>query len=173
MNLERFNLMEFTRSSIASRHGIDNSPGKEEIKNLRSLWKCLLVPVFYYIKGRFEQEADSYGESYGFNGLINLTSGYRSKALNRKVGSKPSSQHTKGEAADFVYIYSYDEIKDICIYDCKQIFKLLKGFHKEHPGLIDQCILEHCSGKNTGWIHLSHKRLGENRGQFFSIPKKA
>lgn len=35
-------------------------------------------------------------------GPVRITSGYRSAALNKRVGSTPASQHRKGEACDFV-----------------------------------------------------------------------
>ena len=36
-----------------------------------------------------------------FDKPITITSGYRSPELCEAIGSKPTSQHTKGEAADF------------------------------------------------------------------------
>lgn len=37
-------------------------------------------------------------------GPLRVTSGYRSKAVNERVGGSPTSQHVRGEAADFVAV---------------------------------------------------------------------
>jgi hypothetical protein len=43
-----------------------------------------------------------------------ITSGYRSKKLNAAIGGSSSSQHTKGQAADFIVIgLTLEEVFDI------------------------------------------------------------
>ena len=79
-----FSLNEFTRSQTASRLGIDNTPPDRVKKNLKLLAEAVLEPVRSH-----------------FGKPVRISSGYRSLALNDAVGSKSSSQHTKGEAADF------------------------------------------------------------------------
>jgi uncharacterized protein YcbK (DUF882 family) len=83
MNLsEHFTLEELTRSEVAERKGLDNTPNASEIANLTRL-AALLEQVRSLL-----------------NKPIMLNSGFRSKAVNDSVGSKDSSQHRIGCAAD-------------------------------------------------------------------------
>lgn len=77
-----FSLDELTHSEIASRKGLDNTPNDQEIANLTRLAKML--EAIRAILGR----------------PIYINSGFRSKAVNDLVGSKDSSQHRLGCAAD-------------------------------------------------------------------------
>jgi hypothetical protein len=70
---------------------------------------------------------------------IHVNSGYRSPEVNASVGSKPTSQHCKGEAADFV-CPAYGPPAKICA--------LLKPLMVDLS--IDQLILEFNS-----WVHVS------------------
>jgi zinc D-Ala-D-Ala carboxypeptidase len=80
-----FSLVELTSSETAERHGIDNTPTSEIIENLKHLAAAL-------------QEV----RTLLGNKPIHINSGYRSLAVNEKLGSKPTSDHCKGLAADFV-----------------------------------------------------------------------
>lgn len=85
MNLtEHFTLAEMVRSQTATRRGIDNTPGPAEIAALRELCLHVLEPVRAH-----------YGRP------VIVTSGYRSPMLNKRIGGSATSQHCKGEAADF------------------------------------------------------------------------
>ena len=82
---KHFTLKELTASDIAARHGIDNTPTSPLIlKNLKTLAEGL----------------EHVREVLGRPVIVN--SGYRSTMVNTLVGSKPTSQHTKGLAADFI-----------------------------------------------------------------------
>ena len=86
MNLTKhFTLDELTFSETAKRHGIDNTPNEEVIDNLKILAELL------------EQVREVLGGK-----PIHITSGYRSPQVNQMVGSKPTSDHIRGLAADFV-----------------------------------------------------------------------
>lgn len=86
MNLSpHFTLAEFTVSDTAARKGIDNTPPDSAMPALR----------------RTAQGLEAVRVRLGM-APITVTSGYRSLALNRAIGSKDTSQHTKGEAADFI-----------------------------------------------------------------------
>lgn len=75
---------------------------------------------------------------------IHVSSWYRSLKVNAAAGSKPTSQHVKGEAVDFT---SPD------FGTCDEIFAALKG---EMAALnIDQLIREFPDHANGGWIHVS------------------
>lgn len=78
-----FSLSEFTRSNNAERLNIENTPDAEQTENLRKLCTRLLQPL-----------REIYGEPFFVN------SGFRSQQLNKLVGGVPTSQHTKGQAAD-------------------------------------------------------------------------
>ena len=120
-----FMLSEFTRSKTADEKKIDNIPSVEQIKNITALCKIVLERVRKH-----------------FNKPVYITSGYRSKELNKAIGGSRYSQHMKGEAADFV-------VKDILT---PKVFDFLI----KSTISFDQCIFEK-KGKSE-WIHISHKR---------------
>lgn len=79
-----FALLEFTESTTASKHGINNSPTPEVQENLRRLCEQTLEPL---------------REALGLPVVI--TSGYRCKELNDLISHHAhKSQHLKGQAAD-------------------------------------------------------------------------
>jgi uncharacterized protein YcbK (DUF882 family) len=79
---EHFTLDELTYSDIAKRHSLDNNPDKFTIANLTRL-AILLEDVRNL-----------------FNQPIRINSAYRSITVNSLLGSKPTSQHCIGCAAD-------------------------------------------------------------------------
>ena len=85
MNLTpHFSLQELTFSETAERNGWDNSPNDQELVNLTRL-ADLLEQVKAVLGGK----------------PIIISSGLRTKKVNDAVGSKDSSQHRLGCAADF------------------------------------------------------------------------
>lgn len=84
---ENFTLEEFLKSSEAERKGIKNVPGEAEIANLKRLCEKVLQPI----RDRFKL-------------VIRINSGYRCQELNKLVGGVPTSQHTKGQAADIFMV---------------------------------------------------------------------
>jgi zinc D-Ala-D-Ala carboxypeptidase len=80
-----------------------------------------------------------------------ITSGYRSEELCEAIGSKSTSQHAKGEAADF-------EMFGI---DNKELAKYIKN-----NLVFDQLILEFYNpdDPSSGWVHCSYSKE-ENRKQ--------
>jgi hypothetical protein len=80
---EHFTLEELTFSETASRRGWDNTPPIGFQENLSRV-ALLLEQVRKLV-----------------NKPIQITSGYRCKNLNDAVGSKETSQHRNGCAADF------------------------------------------------------------------------
>ena len=86
MNLSpHFTLEELTASELAHRQGLDNQPKDVKVmnhlkilaKNLEDVRECLGSP-------------------------IHINSAYRCLMVNALLGSKPTSAHVKGLAADFV-----------------------------------------------------------------------
>ena len=81
---EHFSLNELTASQEATRHNINNVPSAKAVENLRML-ATLLEQVRTLLGGN----------------SIRISSGYRSLALNRHIGSSHTSAHIFGYAADF------------------------------------------------------------------------
>ena len=79
---EHFTLEELTHSEIAERTGLDNTPNEEVKANLVRLSRML------------EEVRRTLGRP------VMVNSAYRSPAVNTAVGSKPTSQHCIGCAAD-------------------------------------------------------------------------
>jgi zinc D-Ala-D-Ala carboxypeptidase len=80
-----FTLAEFTASETAARKDIDNTPPPE------------VMPALLKTAQGMEAVRVRLGGA-----PITVTSGYRSLALNRVIGSRDTSQHVKGEACDFI-----------------------------------------------------------------------
>lgn len=130
---KHFKLSEFTRSATASKYNIDNTPNVEVISNLQALCQNVLKPLREY-----------------FNTPIIISSGYRCPALDNhpNVRGATNSQHMKGEAADL-------HLPSIAI-GRRWVEYLLEFGHFDH------LIWEHDKSGHY-WIHISFKRIGENR----------
>ena len=141
MNLSKsFTLNELTKSQEALRLNIDNTPNEEQILNLKILCEKILQPI-----------RDFYGMP------VSVSSGFRSPELCKAIGSSSTSQHTRGEAADF-------EIFSIAN-------KTLAEFIISNLDY-DQCILEFWNENepNSGWVHCSYSSNG-NRKQYLKAEK--
>lgn len=132
---EHFTLAEFTRSETATRKGIPNIPSRYDINRMELLCNKVLEPIHIHIEMP-----------------MRITSGFRCKRLNRKVGGSRSSQHCYGMSADF-HIDAFSDMNNLfcLIIDLKLPF--------------DQLIHEYLDPEaGEGWIHISH-RAGNNRHQ--------
>ena len=143
MNLTKnFSLVELTKSQTAERKGIDNTPSTEHQENLKRLCESILQRV-----------RDHFGR------VVSVSSGYRSPELCTAIGSKTTSQHAKGEAADFeIFGISNKELADWIHYNTQY----------------DQLILEYWKGEdepNSGWVHCSYSQ-GKNRRQYLRAYKE-
>jgi len=137
---KHFKLEEFEKSMTAVRKGIENKAGSGEIKNLTDLCYGVLEPV----RAKFDKP-------------ITITSGLRSEKLCEAIGSKKTSQHTKGEAVDF---------------EIAGVSNLAVALWLTNNTDFDQCILEYYTGEaNSGWIHCSFKE-GSNRKQVLTFDGK-
>ena len=138
---ENFSLKELTSSQTAERKGINNTPSPEHQENLKSLCTHILQPV----RDHFEQ-------------VVSVSSGYRSPELCTAIGSKITSQHAKGEAADFeIFGVSNKELADY-IHENLEYDQLILEYWKE-------------SDPNSGWVHCSYKSEG-NRKQYLRAYKE-
>ena len=129
-----FSYLEMIKSSTAQRLNVSNEPTTEHVINLVNLCNHILQPV---------------REEFG---PFRINSGYRSLALNAKVGGSKTSQHCNGEAADF---------ESSRISNPKLAAWIAKNLD------FDQLILEFYDGKDphSGWIHCSYKKDGSNRAK--------
>jgi len=136
-----FSLSELTKSQTAERKGIDNTPSTEHQENLKLLCESILQPV-----------RDHFGK------VVTISSGYRSPELCTAIGSKITSQHAKGQAADFeIFGVSNKALAD---YIDTELY-------------YDQLILEYWkeSDPNSGWVHCSFS-AGNNRKQYLRAYKE-
>lgn len=139
---KNFTLAELAKSSTADRLGIDNWPTDQTvIDNLEKVAENILQPV-----------RDYYGIPFS------PSSGYRSLPLNRALRSKDTSQHVRGQAADF-------ELPGISNYDLADWIQNNLDF--------DQLILEFYIPGNpsSGWVHCSYVDPSSNRNQILTINK--
>jgi hypothetical protein len=137
---KNFSLIELIKSQTAERKGIDNTPSAEHQENLKRLCETILQPIRDH-----------------FDCVVSVSSGYRSPELCVAIGSKISSQHAKGEAADFeIFGVSNKELADYINEELDY----------------DQLILEYWkeSDPNSGWVHCSYSK-NDNRKQYLKAVK--
>ena len=135
-----FSLNELTKSQTAERKGIDNTPSAEHQENLRSLCTHVLQPIRDH-----------------FSRVVSVSSGYRSPELCTAIGSKITSQHAKGEAADFeIFGVSNKELADY-INETLDYDQLILEYWKE-------------SDPNSGWVHCSYSE-NQKRRQYLKAVK--
>lgn len=139
MNLsENLTLAEVVKSSTAKRLGIDNTPTAEHLANL----KLVAQNIFQPIREHFQKP-------------INVSSGYRSKALNDATpGSSATSQHCSGEALDLDQDSMNTGVTN------KMVFEFIKNNLN-----FDQLIWEFGDDQNPDWVHVSYESTGRQRKQ--------
>lgn len=119
-----FNLDELTRSQTATRLGIDNTPPGSAQINL----------------ARLAEKLEAIRTACG-NRSVQITSGYRSPALNARIGGSRTSAHMEGRAADIV-VRGMTPV---------QVARAI-----ERAGIVlDQLIYE------GTWVHVGIPRVGE------------
>ena len=130
-----FSLAEFTRSESAKRHGVSNNPTPEHLENIKVLCEKVLEPIREH-----------------FAEPLNISSGYRSKALNHYIGGSLKSQHCEGKAADI------DQDGMVGATNT-EIFNFIKDTLE-----FDQLIWEFGDNNKPDWVHVSYNK-GANRKQ--------
>lgn len=119
---EHFSLAELTRTS----QPFPNVPNAGEIAALTTLARMVLEPI----RAKF--------------GPVRVNSAFRSAKVNAAVGSKPTSQHRLGEAADI-------EVDGLSNADLARWIRDNLAF--------DQLILENYRPgvAGSGWVHVSYR----------------
>lgn len=133
---KNLSLKEAIKSNTATRLGIDNKPEQWEINNLRAVAEKVFQPV-----------RDHFGVPIG------VSSGYRSKTLNKAIGGSKYSQHMIGEALD-IDADIYGKVTNA------EIFNYIKDNLEW-----DQMIWEFGDDDEPNWVHVSYKESGFNRKQ--------
>lgn len=139
---EHLELSELTRSESAKRNGLSNTPTPEHIENLKKLADKVFEPIRNY-----------------FCKPIRISSGYRSKELNAKIGGANTSQHSTGEAIDI-------DMDGTDITN-KEIFDYIKKNLS-----FSQLIWEFGTDKNPDWVHVSYESSGKQRKQILKATKQ-
>lgn len=135
-----FSREEFEYSSTAVKHGIRNIMGPVELASAKALLLHVWEPVRVH-----------------FNRPVICNSGYRSPRVNLLVGSKPGSQHERGEAMD-------GEIAGIP--NGELALWILRSTID-----FDQLILENYTPgiAGSGWVHCSRSNRGRQRRQTLTM----
>jgi hypothetical protein len=128
-----FTLAEMTRTSVR----LLNVPGPGEVERLRLLCELVLEPL----RTEF--------------GPLQVTSGYRSRAVNKQIKGSPTSAHVHGCAADVVpmYVRDFDGDGDADSDDVSPGVRLMLRWLLDHRAIPwDQAIDEKAGG--PGWLHV-------------------
>ena len=145
--MKYFTYNELTKSATAARLGIDNTPNATEKANLKAVVDNILDPL---------------REKWG--APIVVSSGFRCKRLNEKVGGSKTSQHCLGQAVDIRTVSDKPS-------DNHKLLHLIIEM-----GLpFDQLISEYVDDKGRpDWVHVSfsprHRRqkLTCKAGKFYT-----
>jgi len=122
-------------STTAMRRGLDNTPDKEQLSNMKLLAEKVFEPLREWV-----------------GGPIRINSFFRGPELNKAIGGSSKSQHCKGQAVD---------IDDGgCNKTNAQMYKHIKDELE-----FDQMIWEFGDDKNPNWVHISYVSEDANRNR--------
>jgi hypothetical protein len=137
MNLSKHvTLDEFERSDAAIRYGISNKMNEFETQRAKLLCEKVFEPIREHV-----------------GHPIKINSGFRSVAVNKRIGGASSSQHCLGEAVDL-------DLTDRALFEW-----ILDNIE------YDQAIYEGGNDVAADWFHISY-REGRNRKQALRMIKK-
>jgi zinc D-Ala-D-Ala carboxypeptidase len=122
-------------STTAIRRGIDNTPSKEHLENMKLLAEKIFEPLRKWV-----------------GGPIRINSCYIGPELNKAIGGSSKSQHCKGQAMD---------IDDN---GCHKTNAEMYAWIKDNVDF-DQMIWEFGDDKNPNWVHVSYVSPEENRNR--------
>jgi len=127
---------EFERSDAATNYGISNSMNSGQLAKAMALAENCFEPIREHL-----------GKP------IRVNSGYRSPAVNKRIGGALTSQHSLGEAIDL-------DLHD------RDLFEWIID-----NVTFDQLIYEAGNDTEAAWFHISY-REGRNRKQVLRMIKK-
>jgi len=144
MNLSKnLSIREAIKSITAKRLGIDNTPGMQQIENLKAIAKNVFQPT----RDHFKKP-------------IGISSGYRCQNLNQALGGSSNSQHIKGCALD-IDAHIFGGVSN------REVFEYIK---ENLP--FDQLIWEFGTDEEPDWVHVSYEPEKKNRGQVLRAKKE-
>lgn len=156
-----FTLEELIYSDTARIKGINNMPDEIHKKVLKHTAEYFLEPLRKLLNENYKTYNNKPVDHIG----IRITSGYRCSKLNSSIGSKDTSQHTKGEAVDMeAIIYFKDKTNKKLPYT--ELYSFIKKMVRTNKISVDQLIQE--KSGNAVWVHASYSSWGasKNRKQF-------
>ena len=122
-------------STTATRLGIDNTPGDDQLHFMELIAEKVFEPLREWV-----------------GGPIKINSFYRSPELNKAIGGSSKSQHCKGQAMDI------DDTLD------KVTNAEMFNWIKENLDF-DQMIWEFGDDDNPNWVHVSYVSEEKNRNR--------
>ena len=122
-------------STTATRLGIDNTPGDDQLHFMELIAEKVFEPLRKWV-----------------GGPIKINSFYRSPELNKAIGGSSKSQHCKGQAMDI------DDTLD------KVTSAEMFNWIKENLDF-DQMIWEFGDDDNPNWVHVSYVSEEKNRNR--------
>ena len=138
--MKYFTIKELTTSATARAYSIGNVPTAEAEANLERLILNVLDPL---------------REAWG--SAIQVTSGFRSKALNAKVGGVANSYHLRGMAAD---------ITAKSVFYNTTLYSFIRILHAQGKIPLTECYLE----RQGLYIHVAYDPKDVNDNPFFTKP---
>ena len=131
---------EAIRSKTAEKHEIENIPNQQQIVNMKTIAQNIFEPLRVWA-----------------NEPIRINSFFRSPELCKKIKSKSTSQHTKGQALDIDAMGQKTN---------GELFEYIKDNLN-----FDQLIWEHGDNENPDWIHVSYISDDGNRKRVMRAEK--
>ena len=122
-------------SITATRLGIDNTPGDDQLHFMEIIAEKVFEPLRAWVAGP-----------------IKINSFYRSPELNKAIGGSTTSQHCKGQAMDIDD--TFGRVSNADMY----------AWIKNHLDF-DQMIWEFGDDNNPDWVHISYVSEKENRNR--------
>ena len=146
MLCKNLSLAEATYSATALRKGIVNEPTVSHLISLKAVANNIFQPCRNH-----------------FGKPLRVTSGYRSKELNKAIGGSNNSQHSKGEALDMQSTSGYTNCELFMYIKDHLTFDQLIG---EFPDNVGEFAWVHCSYKeegNRGEVLIAYKEDGKTK----------
>ena len=132
---EHISYKEGVYSTTATRLGIDNTPGNDQLHFMEIIAEKVFEPLREWV-----------------GGPIKINSFYRSPELNTAIGGSATSQHCKGQAIDIDDTFG------------KATNAEMFHWIKENLDF-DQMIWEFGDDDNPNWVHISYVSEEKNRNR--------
>lgn len=130
---------EATKSIVAVKNNIDNTPNEEQLKNMKYIADNIHTPCRLFFKCQ-----------------IGVSSFFRSLKLNKKIGSKAVHGHPDGVCIDMdCDMYGHITNKQLFkfIYDNLKFTQLIYEYPKDKKNV----------GKDAEWIHVTLRKGSEDK----------